>query len=277
MFSFIPPLKIVGEYEDSIQSDVAESIKVAPHELRVTIPNFISEKHQCENTFRVFSLNEDHIHDNIDPETLPYEIMPLSSVEMFENIALKTNSYVIMHRRDRPTEGYLRLYLGEYLPFAVRSATKTLYERVYELLPVSGQLFASLENGGTPYEEHIENTLVTFRNHVLEPAKISVEEALEFGTADLQRTEVLRGTVMKALDRASDLISIVLAQTVAINERSRGFTRIVLPFLHSYTLRSVLAEYMELSRSTGRVSLRIHQEKEVPAKAIFEVVKKMLT
>ncbi|MHA2272713.1 MAG: hypothetical protein ACXACI_12685 [Candidatus Hodarchaeales archaeon] len=276
MFSFVPPLRITGEFEDSVQSDIAETIKVAPHELTISIPQAIVDKHDCPPTFRIFAFNQDHIHEKIDPETIPYEIASLASVELFDDLARKTNSYVVFHNHERPTEGYLRLFLGEFLPFAVRSPRKTLYERVFQLLPVSGQLFAHLDQGGEPYEEYIENALVTFRDHVIEPTRETVEEALEFGIADLQRTEVLRGNVMKALDRATDLISIVADQTSAIGERARGFTRLVLPFLHSYTIRSLLSDYAELTKSTARVALRITQEKEIPAKDIFEVVQQIV-
>lgn len=276
MFSFVPPLRIVGEMKDSVQSDIVESIKVAPHELSVSIPKSIADKHDCPTTFRILAFNEDHIHEKIDPETIPYEIATLSSVELFEKLARKTDSYVVLHDDDRPAEGYLRFFLTEYLPFAVRSPRKTLYERVFQLLPVTGQLFAHLELGGRPYEEYIENALLTYRDHVLKPTRVSVEDALEFGTADLQRTEVLRGTVMKALERADDLITIINEQTIAINERARGFTRLVLPFLHSYTLSSVLKEYAEFSKSTGRASFRITREKEVPAKAIFETIQRIV-
>lgn len=276
MFSFVPPLRIAGEFEDSVQSDIAETIKVAPHELTISIPQPIIDKHDCPTIFRILAFNEDHIHENIDPETIPYEIASLASVELFDDLARKTNSYIVLHDHERPTEGYLRLFLGEFLPFAVRSPRKTLYERVFQLLPVSGQLFAHLEQGGEPYEEFIENALVTFRDHVIEPTRKTVEEALEFGIADLQRTEVLRGSVVKALNRATDLISIVADQTNAIHERARGFTRLVLPFLHSYTIRSLLSEYAELTKSTARVALRITQEKEIPAKDIFEVVQRIV-
>lgn len=276
MFSFIPPIRIVGEYEDSPDSDVAETVKVTPYELKVSVPELIASKHNCPTTFRIFAFNKDHMHENVDPEILPYELMGLSSVEMFEFIAKKIDSYVVFYGEEHPMEGYLRFFLGEYLPFAIRSARKTLYERVFQMLPVSGEFFAPLEQSGEPFEEYIENALMTYRDYVLEPTRMSVEEALEFGTADLQRTEVLRGSVMKALDRVSDLISIVSERLFSISERSRGFTRIVLPLLHSYTLRSHLKDYTEIYLSSGRISLKIDREKEVPAKTVFEAIQDLL-
>jgi hypothetical protein len=276
VFSFVPPLRIAGEYEDSVQSDIVETIKVAPHELQVSIPQSIADRHNCPRKFRILAFNRDHIHETVDPEAIPYEIASLASVELFEDLGKKTNSYIVLHEEGRPTEGYLRLFFGEYLLFAVRSPRKTLYERVFQLLPVSAQLFAQLEQGGDPYEEYIENALLTFRDHVLAPTRVSVEEALEFGTTDLQRTEVLRGTVVKALGRATDLISIISDQIIATSERARGFTRLVLPFLHSYTIRSILKNYVDIAKSTGRMSLRIEQEQETPAKSIFETVQRIV-
>jgi len=183
-FTLFPPISIEGTAtERTLDIAGLEALK----SIRVS-----TEKVSCvldidgnTRTIEVINFNNPSpdVNFRIDPDDrFPLELMPLVTIELFEEIASKIGGYTLIFTKP-PKAGYFDFYRGDLYPISIRGAEKQLYALTAELRPLRNDYFVALNSLlEIDFESQLETSLATFSENVLKPISANTDEVFSLDT-----------------------------------------------------------------------------------------------
>ena len=271
-FSFVPPIKVKGTaHENILLRSPGKSKRV--HGRLTVDENGVSVTREGEKHIVIKFDPLSHVHF-METQSLPPEIRPLANAESLEALTKVTKSQIVIYH-ENPPEGFIRLFLGGYFPFAVRRSNHTLCSTISELRPFHEDLFIALEAYGEPYEEHVQNAIATFSRNLLGPIEKTLQGIVNEGETEVRLEKGLVEAMSQLLNfigSTGDLISILNYNVRNTEERSIAANRIILPILKKLNLQAALQQNVILGTVDGHLLIKDIKVREVDARPITQIL-----
>lgn len=269
-FSWIPNVKITGSNQQKIDSTTLESINVDSTSVKIILDKNYAQNKGYATEYSIFEFNTKpgiHIFNQPEDEEFPIELSYAYSIDLLEEISIQNKLSTILYS-EQPKSfigAFFALNNKVSLPFLVRRPDKTLFSGVYLFTSIYGNLLTSLESVTDQYEDYIENALYTFSENVIQPLQ------------DTQDHTRLPDDLIRVLDRAEDLYSIILDQIVHIRDRYRAYSRLLVPLIHYAYLKSDLESSMTIEyESDSTIKYSIKTPRELESKILASILAEKL-
>jgi len=267
-FSWIPNPKITGNSEQKIKSDTLDSVIVNSKFMKIRLASDGEQIKKYESEYTIFEFNvKPGVHSFSQPEDIefPLELAYAYSIDLLENISLNNKFSTLLYLKSPISlvDALFSLDNRVSLPFLVRRPGKTLFSAVYQLTSIFGNLLTSLETVSDQYEDYVENALYTFRENVINPLR-------------QQEESTLPDDLIRVLDRAEDLHSIITNQIFNIRERYRAYSRLLVPLIHFAYIKSDLMSSLSVKHEPNSISYKINTPIELDSASLASFVAKGL-
>ncbi len=276
-FTLFPPISIEGTAtERTLNIAGLEALK----SIRVS-----TEKVSCvldidgnTRTIDVISFNNPSpdVNFRIDPDDkFPLELMPLVTIELFEEIASKIGGYTLIFTKP-PKAGYFDFYRGDLYPISIRGAEKQLYALTAELQPLRNDYFVALNSLlEIDFESQLETSLATFSENVLKPISTTTNEVFSLDT-DLDSNDsivnIIGSDFKRLISRTNELITIVSYHMDQTAERNKAFLRLTLPLMLKQALLENFKEYLQFETGNYELRLKIIKRKSLSVENLLNLI-----
>jgi hypothetical protein len=275
-FTLFPPINIVGSAGKTFDIpglETLKSVSLSDGKLRAVL-----EIDGERKTFEIISFDDpsQDVHNRVEPDDdFPLELMPLLTIEFFEEIAKLIEGYTIIST-DPPETGYLEVLRGDRYPISIRGADKHLYPTTAELRSLRKDYIVALKGLlQVDFEEHLGNALATFIDNVLQPMSETMEQVYSLDN-ELENEEsivnIIGGDFKRLISRTRELITIVNYNMEQTSERNKAFLRLTLPLMLKQALLENFTEYFEIEIGVNSLKLSIKKRKTLNAEDLIEIV-----
>ncbi len=276
-FTLFPPISIEGTAtERTLDIAGLEALK----SIRVS-----TEKVSCvldidgnTRTIEVINFNNPSpdVNFRIDPDDrFPLELMPLVTIELFEEIASKIGGYTLIFTKP-PKAGYFDFYRGDLYPISIRGAEKQLYALTAELRPLRNDYFVALNSLlEIDFESQLETSLATFSENVLKPISANTDEVFSLDTdldSDDSIVNIIGSDFKRLISRTNELITIVSYHMDQTAERNKAFLRLTLPLMLKQALLENFKEYLQFETGNYELRLKIIKRKSLSVEDLLNLI-----
>ncbi len=275
-FTLFPPITIEGSIEKKPVITGLETLqKISINAEKVSVDLNIEGSIQKYDII-LFNNNFTDVHKRIDPDdNFPLELMPLITIEFFEEIAKFLGGYTLIYI-EPPKTGFFEFYRGDRYPISVRGSGKQLYATTAELRPLRKDYIIALQGLlSIDFEEQLENSLATFVENILKPMSetmtdvLSSDEALE---NEESIVDIIGGDFKRLISRTQELISIVNYNMEQTAERHKAFLRLTLPLMLKQALLENFSDYLEFKFDPNCIKLNVIKRKTIQAKDLMDII-----
>ncbi len=274
-FTLFPPINIVGSAGKTIDIPGLETLKslsLSDGKLRTVL-----EINGERKTFEIISFNDPSpdVHNRVEPDDdFPLELMPLLTIEFFEEIAKLIEGYTIIST-DPLEAGYLEVLRGDRYPISIRGAEKQLYPTTAELRPLRKDYIVALKGLiQVDFEEHLGNALATFIDNVLQPMSETMKQVYSLDN-ELENEEstvnIIGGDFKRLISRTQELITIVNYNMAQTSERNKAFLRLTLPLMLKQALLENFSDFFEFEVGINSLKLLVKNRKSLNAEDLINL------